>query len=290
MVGLGKQGKTLFYRDLLQHLHHSNDRFVEAPGTRGQVMHVFNLPSYPYVFKVIKDVFGPGKSTDRETVKSKFRMVKEVDRVGRMTDALEFTDLALPHARFAPELLDQLRELAPSVFDLEGDNLILRHCYVERRMVPLNLYLETATPEEADRAVREYGDAIRELAIANIFPGDMLWRNFGVTRYWRVVFYDYDEIEHLTDCTFRAIPPAPTPEAELSGEPWYPVGPRDVFPEEFDAFLLQSPTVRAPFLRHHAELLQPAFWQDCQRRVAAGEIVDVFPYPESVRLHRTAAG
>ena len=284
MVGLGKQGKTLFYRDLLHHLHHSNDRFVEAPGTRGQVMHVFNLPSYPYVFKVIKDVFGPGKNTDRETVKRKFRMVKEVDRVGRMTDALEFTELALPRARFAGELLAQLRELAPSVLDEDGDDLILRHCYVERRMVPLNLYLETVDAGEAERAVRDYGDAIRELAIANIFPGDLLWRNFGVTRYGRVVFYDYDEIEYLTDCTFRAVPPPPTPEAELAGEPWYPTGPRDVYPEEFDGVLFQSPTVREPFLRHHAEILDAAFWRDCQRRVVAGEIVDFFPYPESVRL------
>jgi isocitrate dehydrogenase kinase/phosphatase len=155
-------------------------------------------------------------------------------------------------------------------------------------MVPLNLYLETAAPAEAERVVRDYGDAIRELAIANIFPGDLLWRNFGVTRYGRVVFYDYDEIEHLTDCTFRAVPPAPTPEAELSGEPWYPTGPRDVYPEEFDAVLLQSATVREPFLRHHAELLGPEFWRGCQARVAAGEIVDFFPYPESVRLRPAA--
>ena len=134
--------------------------------------------------------------------------------------------------------------------------------------------------------MRDYGDAIRELAIANIFPGDLLWRNFGVTRYGRVVFYDYDEIEHLTDCTFRAVPPPPTPEAELAGEPWYPTGPRDVYPEEFDAVLLQSATVREPFLRHHAELLGPGFWRSCQERVAAGEIVDFFAYPETARLHR----
>jgi isocitrate dehydrogenase kinase/phosphatase len=283
-IGLGKQGKTLFYRDLLHHLHHSQDRFVEAPGTRGQVMHVFNLPSYPYVFKVIKDRFGPAKQTDRATVMRKFAMLKDVDRVGRMVDAVEFENLVLPASRFDPELLRELLELAPSTIEVDGDSVTVRHCYVERRMTPLNIVLETASDEVASEVVREYGDAIRELAIANIFPGDMLLRNFGLTRYGRVVFYDYDEIEYLTDCTFRKIPPPPTPEAELAGEPWYGVGPRDVFPEEWASFLLANPKVREPFLAHHADLLTAEFWRECQRRVASGEVVDFFPYPESVRF------
>jgi isocitrate dehydrogenase kinase/phosphatase len=284
LIGLGKQGKTLFYRDLLQHLHHSEDAFVEAPGVRGQVMLVFTLPSYPYVIKVIKDVFGPGKDTDRATVRSKFELVKHVDRVGRLADTLEFTALALPLDRFSPELLGELRSLAPSMIEEDGESLVIDHCYVERRMTPLNIYLDRATPEEVEPAVLEYGNAIRDLAIANIFPGDLLWRNFGVTRYGRVVFYDYDEIEYLTDVTFRRIPPPPNPEAELSGEPWYGVARNDVFPEEFATFLLGDVRLRESFLRHHAELLEPEFWQECQRRVRAGEIVDFFPYPESLRF------
>jgi isocitrate dehydrogenase kinase/phosphatase len=284
MIGLGKQGKTLFYRDLLQHLHHSQDAFVEAPGVRGQVMLVFTLPSYPYVFKVIKDVFGPGKDTDRATVRSKFDMVKHVDRVGRLADTLEFTALALPFERFSSELLGELRALAPSMIETEGESLVIHHCYVERRMTPLNIFLDRARPEEVEPAVLEYGDAIRDLAIANIFPGDLLWRNFGVTRDGRVVFYDYDEIEYLTDVSFRRIPPPPNPEAELAAEPWYGVARNDVFPEEFATFLLGDPRLRETFLRHHAELLEPEFWQECQRRVEAGEIVDFFPYPESLRF------
>ena len=288
-LGLAKQGKTLLYRDLLQHLHHSEDTFVEAPGVRGQVMLVFTLPSFPYVIKVIKDVFGPGKSTDRATVRSKFELVKHVDRVGRLADTLEFTTLALPLDRFSPELLRELRVLAPSMVEVEGDSLVIRHCYVERRMTPLNIYLDRALPEEVEPAVVEYGNAIRELAIANIFPGDLLWRNFGVTRYGRVVFYDFDEIEYLTDITFRRIPAAPHPEAELAEEPWYGVGRNDVFPEEFATFLLGEPRLREPFLRHHAELLEPEFWQECQRRVERGEVVDFFPYPDSLRFANGAA-
>jgi isocitrate dehydrogenase kinase/phosphatase len=283
-VGLAKQGKTLFVRDMLHHLLHSQDMFVEAPGTRGLVMHVFNLPSYPYVVKVIKDEFGHSKQSDRETVMRKFDMVKEIDRVGRMADTLEFKNLALPRDRFAPELLAELLALASKTVWIDGDNVIVGHCYVERRMTPINLYLETATPEEVEAVVKEYGDAIRDLAIANVFPGDMLWRNFGVNRHGRVEFYDYDEIEYLTDCTFREIPPPPNPEAEMSGEPWYPVAPLDVFPEEFETFLLGDPRVRDAFLRHHAELLRPEFWRHAQEQVARGEMVDFWPYPESMRF------
>jgi isocitrate dehydrogenase kinase/phosphatase len=285
-LGLAGQGKTLFFRDLRHHLHHSRDLFVEAPGTRGLVMHVFNLPSYPYVFKLIRDRFGASKNTDRATVMSKFRLVREVDRVGRMAHTIEFTNLALPLDRFAPELLEQLDELAPSSIERDGDNLIVKHCYVERRQTPLNVYFATASREQIDTVVREYGDAIRELAIANVFPGDLIWRNFGLTRYGRVLFYDYDEVEYLTDCEFRAMPPAPTPEAELSEDVWYAVGPRDVFPEEFGPFLLGDERVRESFLRHHADLLTPDFWRGSQERVASGEIVDFFPYQDDLRFCR----
>ncbi len=283
MLGLGRQGKTLFYRDLRQHLLHSEDAFVPAPGIQGQVMLVFTLPSYPYVFKVIMDVFGPAKQTDRATVESKFALVKHVDRVGRMADTLEFSDLALPRSRFSAELIEQLLELAPSMVE-DGDPLVIRHCYVERRMVPLNIYLDRAEPAQVESAVRDYGNAIRDLAIANIFPGDMLWRNFGVTRHDRVVFYDYDEIEYLTDITFRRIPEAPNPEAELAAEPWYSVGRNDVFPEEFAAFLLGDPKLREAFLRDHADLLEPDFWQACQAPDQSGRDRRLLPVPGGAAL------
>lgn len=284
MLGLGKQGKTMFFRDLVAHLRHSNDRFMIAPGIRGLVMLVFTLPSFPYVFKVIKDVFGASKNMDRATVKRKYLMVKHVDRVGRMADTLEFSYAALPRSRFHPELLEELRTLAPSAFEIDADKVIIKHLYIERRMTPLNIHLEQASDEEMEAAVREYGNAIRELATANIFPGDMLWKNFGVTRYGRVVFYDYDEIEYMTDMNFRAIPPAPYEEMELAGEPWYSAGPMDVFPEEFATFLLGVPRVRKAFLKYHRDLLSPHFWQQAQQRIRDGFVEDFFPYPEELRF------
>jgi isocitrate dehydrogenase kinase/phosphatase len=291
MLGLGKQGKTMFFRDLVAHLRHSNDRFIIAPGIRGLVMLVFTLPSYPYVFKIIKDVFGSSKNMDRATVKKKYLMVKHVDRVGRMADTLEFSNVALPLSRFDPELLKELNDLADSAFEIEGDSVVIRHLYIERRMTPLNIHLEAADEAETDHAVREYGNAIRELAIANIFPGDMLWKNFGMTRYGRVVFYDYDEIEYMTEVNFRRIPPAPHPDMELSGDPWYTAGPHDVFPEEFATFLLARPAIRKAFLKHHRDLLDAGFWQTAQQRIRDGHVEDFFPYPMELRFrNRFAAG
>jgi isocitrate dehydrogenase kinase/phosphatase len=288
MLGLGKQGKTMFFRDLIFHLHHSADQFIVAPGIRGLVMMVFTLPSYPYVFKVIKDVFGSSKEVDHETVRRKYQLVKQVDRVGRMADTLEFSKVALPRNRFSPELVAELYREVPSLIEEDGDDLIIKHVYIERRMEPLNMYLEKAEKagrdDLVDHVVQEYGNAIRELAIANIFPGDLLWKNFGVTRYGRVVFYDYDEIEYMTDCKFRRIPAPPDFETEMSGEVWYSVSRLDVFPEEFETFLLVSDRIRNSFMRYHADLFDVAFWQNAQEQIRQGRVQDFFPYPEPQRF------
>ena len=292
MLGLGKQGKTMFFRDLIYHLHHSEDDFIIAPGIRGMVMLVFTLPSYPYVFKIIKDIFGSSKEMDHATVKRKYMMVKQVDRVGRMADTLEFSNVAFPVKRFTAELMEELRTLAPSTFEISGDSIIIKHLFIERRMEPLNIHLEkmerTNNIEGLEHAIREYGSAIRELAQANIFPGDMLWKNFGITRYGRVVFYDYDEIEYMTDCNFRKIPPAPDFETEMSGEVWYSVAKNDIFPEEFATFLLASPVLRKVFMKHHADLLSPSFWQESQRKIREGHVEDFFPYPQELRFCKSA--
>jgi len=290
-VGLAKQGKTLFYRDLFYHLKHSSDNFVVAPGIKGMVMLVFTLPSFPYVFKIIRDRFAPPKEMDRQTVKDKYQLVKMHDRVGRMADTLEYSLVALPLERFDPALLEELKAEAASNIEIEGDQVVIRHVYIERRMQPLNLYLaEAGADGDAARmrqALHEYGYAIKELAGAGIFPGDMLLKNFGVTRHNRVVFYDYDEIAHMIDCNFRRIPPPRSIEDEMSAEPYYSVGPHDVFPEQFAHFLVSDPRAREIFLQRHADLMDPQFWAGKQARLRAGDEEDVYPYPEEIRFPRT---
>ena len=289
-IGLQKQGKNSFYRDFLYHLRHSTDRFRIAPGIKGMVMLVFDLPSFPFVFKVIKDFYPPQKDTSRELIKSKYLLVKTHDRVGRMADTLEYSNVAFPRARFEPELIAELQHFCPSLVEEDGDTLVIRHVYIERRMIPLNIYLQESTPAQVEHAVVEYGNAIKDLVAANIFPGDMLWKNFGVTRHGKVVFYDYDEIEYLTDCHFRRVPEPRNEEEEMSGEIWYSVGPRDVFPETFGPFLLGNASVRKVFMTHHGDLLDAAFWQGHKERIQAGHVHDVFPYEPHKRFANQREG
>ncbi|WP_321794169.1 bifunctional isocitrate dehydrogenase kinase/phosphatase [Caballeronia sp. J97] len=283
-VGLQKQGKNDFYRDLLHHLSHSSDKFIVAPGIKGLVMIVFTLPSFPYVFKLIKDAFPPPKETTRQKIQDKYQLVKRHDRLGRMADTLEYSSVALPVSRLDDALVRELEKDAPSMIEYEGDNLVIRHVYIERRMVPLNLFLQHGSADEIDHGIKEYGDAIKQLIQANIFPGDMLYKNFGVTRHGRVVFYDYDEIEYLTDCNVRRVPPPRNEEDELSGEPWYTVGPHDIFPETYGTFLLGDPRVREAFMRHHADFFDPALWQHHKEQLLRGELADFFPYDRDVRF------
>ena len=283
-LGLQKHGKNLFYRDFKAHQRHSSDKFRIAPGIKGMVMLVFDLPSFPYVFKLIKDFYPPQKDTTREQIKGKYLLVKQHDRVGRMADTLEYSNVAFPRHRFEEELIAEIKHFCGSLLEEDGDTLVIKHLYIERRMIPLNIYLQEAGAEGLAHAVVEYGNAIKDLVAANIFPGDMLWKNFGVTRHGKVVFYDYDEIEYITDCNFRRVPEPRNEEEEMSGDVWYTVGPKDVFPETFGPFLLGNSQVRETFMAHHADLLDAAFWQGHKERILAGHVHDVFPYDAGKRF------
>ena len=284
-MGFEKHGKTEMYRSFLSHLEqNSAEKFDFAPGIKGMVMSVFTLPSYNMVFKVIKDKFAPPKNVSEKEVIKKYELVTQHDRVGRLADTHLFENFVFEKDRFSPELLAELRSIAKSKVILRGDKVEIKHLYVEKKMMPLNLYLNKATSEEAHHILNDYGRALKQLAAANIFPGDLLLKNFGVTRLKRVVFYDYDEIEWVTDCQFRKLPTARTHDDEMSSESWFYVGVRDVFPEEFPPFLFPQKELRAMFESLHPELLTPEYWNDVKTQLQNGKIIDVFPYPESLRF------
>ena len=289
VLGRARQGKTERYRELMRHLDGTADLFTHAAGERGLVMVCFTLPSFDVVFKVIRDRFPPPKTVVREEVLAKYQMVFIHDRAGRLVDAQEFRRLRFPRARFDAALLEELRrETAGSVHE-DGADLVFEHMYIERRMVPLNLYLRTASPAAAASAAIDYGQCLRDLACTDIFPGDLLLKNFGVTRHGRVIFYDYDELCRVTDCNFRDLPEPPTPEDEMRGEAWFYVAENDVFPETFMRFLAFGEAERAALLRVHAEIFTAQFWRDVQQRLREGEVVEVLPYhPHRVRVASSA--
>ncbi len=278
VIGRAKQGKTERYRELFRHLQSAQDQFVLAPGERGLVMVVFTLPSFDVVFKLIRDRFPVQKNIVRDDVLRKYEFVFKHDRAGRLVDAQEFKRLRFPRRLFEPALLGELlSETAGSVHE-DGDDLIIDHCYIERRMTPLNIYLREASREDCALAVLEYGQAIRDLAYTNIFAGDLLLKNFGVTRNRRVIFYDYDELCLVTDCRFRELPTAQSDEDEMRGETWYYVADNDVFPETFINFLGFDDDMREVFLKAHGEVLTADWWRAVQDRLRANEVIEVLPY------------
>ncbi len=289
-LGFNKHGKTELYRELLRQMAVSDDPFVRAPGEPGMVMIVFTLPSYDVVFKVIRDVFAYPKSTERRDVLNKYRIVFQHGRAGRLVDVQEFEHLEFPLARFSPDLLETLLSGAPSTVEVVGDNLVVHHLFTERRLMPLDLFLRSAPPDAVRRAILDYGEAIRDMARTNIFPGDLVLKNFGLTRHGRVVFYDYDEIAFLTDVNFRELPESDDGEGGGGEEPSFYVGENDVFPEELLTFLGLRGTAHEAFVGAHSDLLRVGFWLDAQQRIRAGDLLDVFPYPESRRLRRPAPG
>ncbi len=283
-IGCQKHAKTESYREYLIYLQGCNEQFIEAPGIRGMVMLVFTLPGFDRVFKVIKDKFAPQKEMSAAHVRACYQLVKEHDRVGRMADTQEFENFVLEKRHISPALMELLlQEAAEKITDL-GEQIVIRHLYIERRMVPLNIWLEQVEGQQLRDAIEEYGNAIRQLAAANIFPGDMLFKNFGVTRHGRVVFYDYDEICYMTEVNFRDIPPPRYLEDELASEPWYSVSPGDVFPEEFRHWLCADPRIGPLFEEMHADLFRADYWRALQNRIREGHVEDVYAYRRRQRF------
>lgn len=291
-LGFEKHGKTEMYRSFLNHLEQCpNEKFDFAPGIKGMVMSVFTLPGFNMVFKVIKDSFAPPKNISEKDVRKKYDLVSKHDRAGRLADTHLFENFVCEKERFTPELLSELRKIAKSKIIIRNsqdpsvqDTVEIKHLYVEKKMIPLNLYIEQANPEELRLILDDYGKALKQLAAANIFPGDLLLKNFGVTRLRRVVFYDYDEIEFVTDCHFREIPKARNHADEMSSEAWFYVGEKDIFPEEFPPFLFPQKEIRAIFEELHPELLDPQYWNNVKTQLNNGVLIDVYPYPETLRF------
>ena len=286
-IGFHKHGKTELYRELLDHLSVCyEDRFDISRGQRGMVMIVFNMPNDDLVFKLIRDRFDSPKKTTRREVMEKYDLVFKHDRAGRLVDTQVFEHLKFEGGCVSTQLLTELKEGAGKTVKIAEDSIIVQHAYVERRVTPLDIFLKEADEAEAISAVLDWGNAIKDLAVSNIFPGDILLKNFGVTRHGRVVFYDYDELCSLTSCNFRKLPPPSVEDDEMAAEPWFYVDENDVFPEELQYFMELSGSLKKVFLKHHADLFDVDFWQQTQDKISAGELPQIYPYSNSCRIKR----
>lgn len=283
-IGGNKHGKTELYRDLIRHLRTSTEQFELARGTPGLVMICFTMPGFQDAFKIIRDKFPEVKKTTRRSIMEKYRMVFQHDRAGRLMDVQDFQHLKFEETLFSDALLDELRKEAPDSVHIANGEVIIDHVYVERMVIPLDIYVREASEQAAKDAVVDFGKSIKDMASTNIFPGDLLLKNFGVTRHGRVVFYDYDELTALEDMNFRAIPPPRDELDEMAAEPWYSVGPRDVFPEEHRSFLGLAPNLAQVFEEHHGDLFEKDAWNAIQERVRNGEIIQVFAYDTHAQL------
>lgn len=283
-LGRAKQGKTERYRDVMQHMEDTTDRFMIAPGDAGLVMVVFTLPSYDVVFKIIRDKFGYPKTSTKKEVMQRYQLVFKHDRAGRLVDAQEFRHLRFKLDRFEQVLLDELLNTAANSVEIQGDYLLIKHSYIERRMTPLNLFLQQCSPKKAESVIIDFGQSIKDLAANNIFPGDLLLKNFGVTSNDRVIFYDYDELCLLQECNFRKFPKAQSYEQQMAAGAWFYVADNDVFPEQFTEFLGLEGRSLEVFMEHHADVLDYKFWKALQAKHEDGALIEFLPYRNALKL------
>ncbi|MCB0212287.1 MAG: bifunctional isocitrate dehydrogenase kinase/phosphatase, partial [Anaerolineae bacterium] len=279
-----KHGKTELYRDILHHLAYTNNKFEIARGQRGMVMVTFTMPDYDIIIKIIKDKFDPPKKTNHQAVKEKYHLVFMHDRAGRLIDAQKFERLKFDRQYFSEDLLDELQAVAANAVTVTKNDVNISLAYIERRVIPLNIYVNEADEDAARAAVVDYGSAIKDLAATNIFPGDLLLKNFGVSRHGRVLFYDYDEISLLTECKFRRMPPPRSDIDEFSDEPWFAYDEDDIFPEQFPHFLGLRDDLHEVFVQHHSDLFEAAYWKKIQKQFQGDSVPLIYPYGQTKRF------
>ena len=288
MIGLTKHGKTEFYRDLHRYIHVSKEKFVIAKGLEGSIMTGFTLPHFNFVFKVIKDYPCYLRSSNittkrvsREHVIHCYQCVCNRDRVGRMVDTQEFENMKFKRKRFSSKLLHEFKIAAKDTVTINDDYVIIKHLYLQRKVIPLPLYLEIERdPEVIREVIIDYGYFLQEIAAVGVFPADLfnIW-NCGVTSRRRIVLFDYDDIESLLDINFREKPlPHNQIDELIPDEDRIVAYSNDFFMDEMKTFMGIPKSLQGVFNQIHGDLFKVDFWHKMQQRVRRGDILDIIPY------------
>lgn len=288
-------GKIELVKELRSHIRRSGERFELAKGIKGWVMAAFTLPSFPYVFKIIADK-SDKEGAIKSVVKRKYELVHETDRAGRMLDSLTYKNLQFDRELFTQEIIDEITQRAPSEIKMDENKVVLNHVYVQRKVIPLNIYLKEHEndPEEVKRVLEDWGFCIKGLAVAGIWVGDFKSKNFGVTSTGRIVSFDYDELRELDHLEFEkqprwhSLPSADDEESYASpGTAWHDKHAygRIYLPDEFGNLEISS-FLETVFKKLHPDLFNADYWQKIQTELREGKVPDVFPYALSERLKR----
>lgn len=295
VLGFTHPARVALNQALRRHLRETGERFAQVPGRTGMAMVVFAPPGFPYVFKVIRDHSPKPGWTGRGRVMDLYRWVHEMNRGRLMLDAWMYRNLHFPRRLFEDNIARELLRSAPHSVLLDGDTLVLRHVYAQRRVRPLNTFFDEVRDGALRvRAVDALGTFIKDLAAMGFFMGDCygLPFNTGLTHGFNVALFDFDDLGPLERYRFRETPPPPGEQDELLWNSevdgaWFSMAENDVLVDEWERFLGVPPELREYFRQRHGSLFTTEYWRDVQRRVAGGELHYVLPYPAERRLARS---
>jgi len=288
-IGYNHVGKVAVMNDLRRELDRSDERFELAVGFRGTVAIAFSAPSSAYTLKVIRDTptkhYKWGAFAGVESVLDKYRRVHEINRTGSMLDNIIYYNLWLRADWFDAELREELLEDAGGSVARNGEWLVFKHLIVQSKMIPLPVFLEAASEDDARTVIENLGHCIKNNAAANIFNKDLDGRNYGVSKHLKVYLFDYDALEPFTDIKIR------TNQDRIEGEEdvpaWFFEDGVIFLPEEVEVGLrIASRDLRRHFRAIHADLLTVDYWQSLQDDLLGGKVPSVSVYPDDRKLVR----
>ena len=295
VLGFTHPARVALNQRLRRHLRETGERFTPTPGRVGMAMVVFSPPSFPYVFKVIRDFSSKQAWMGRAHIMEIYRWVHEMNRGRLMLDAWLYRNLHFPREFFDEQVLRELVANAPSSVRLDGNTVVLKHVYAQRRVQPLSTFFDQVRDRASrERAIDALGAFIKDLAGMGFFMSDCygLPCNTGLTHASNVALFDFDDLGPILRQHFRETPPLPNEQDELlwnteTDGAWFSVGENDVLVDEWERYLGVPPDLQNYFREKHGDLFTVDYWDQLQRRILAGKLHFVIPYPPERRL-RTA--
>ena len=283
-LGFNHFGKVAVMDELTAELADDDAVFDTAVGFPGTVAIGFQVPGSVYNLKVIRDHptenYKWGDFAGVESVLEKYRRVHDINRTGSMLDNAIYYNVTLPKSHFASGLLSELVEDASNAVSLRGTTVFFQHLIVQRKMIPLPVFLEQAPREDCERAVISLGQCIKNNMAANIFNRDLDGRNYGVGSHIRVYLFDYDALETFTDVKIRSNQDRFDGEEDVPG--WFFEDGVVFLPEEIESGLrIADRDLRRLFRSVHGDLLEVEYWQHIQDELRHGNVPQIQVYPES---------